>query len=294
MADRPPVDGFILGLPKCGTTWLAEILSQNPSISFSSPKEPNILASHRGTFGRHDDNPDFGEYNEVFEGDGFRIDGSIHAFSCPKAPMRVLDVNPDARFVVCLREPVERAFSHWKMVRDTGADRTHGADWSEFSIAWEDQRLRDDSIWSVSMARWLGVFEKDRFLCVDSARMRSEPEEVLDEITSHLFLDQFEYDCKIEVNANLATKRRRSTLLGRCMKSLIGLIPGSLRGKLAGPLQRRSLNIYNLPIISRRGEVSILGREHYRICQREVVPDLERFEEITGFSTGHWLEVFDL
>tara|TARA_B100000029_G_scaffold380278_1_gene375297 strand:- start:623 stop:1507 length:885 start_codon:yes stop_codon:yes gene_type:complete len=293
VADRALVDGFLLGLPKCGTTWLAEMLAQNPSISFSSPKEPNILASHRGTFGRHDDKPDFVGYNEVFEGEGFRIDGSVHAFSCPKAPKRVLDVNPEARFVICLREPVERAFSHWKMVRDTGADRTHGADWSEFKKAWEDQRLIDDSIWSESMSRWLGVFERERFLFVDSARMRSEPEGVLDEVTSHLFLDRFQYDCTMQVNANLARKRRRPTLLGRGVRSMIELIPGSMRKKLAEPLQRRSLNIYNLPIISRKGERVNLGKEHYRICQPQVVRDLKRFEEITGFSTGHWLELFD-
>jgi len=294
VADRPLVDGFLLGLPKCGTTWLSEILSQNPAISFSDPKEPNILASHRGTFGRHDDEPDFGEYNRVFEGDGLRIDGSVHAFSCPEAPKRVLEVNPEARFVVCLREPVERAFSHWKMVRDNGADIRHGSNWSDFGRAWEDQRLRDDSIWSGSMSRWLEVFEIDRFLFVDSARMRSGPEEVLSEVTSHLLLDSFDYDFTKSVNANLSRNRRSPTLLGKSLKTIIRQIPEPIRRMLSGPLRRRALNIYNLPIISRAGESAKLGREHYRVCEGQVVPDLARFEEITGFSTGHWLEGFGL
>tara|TARA_B100000686_G_scaffold354392_1_gene464390 strand:- start:3419 stop:4303 length:885 start_codon:yes stop_codon:yes gene_type:complete len=294
VADRPLVDGFLLGLPKCGTTWLAEILSQNPSISFSNPKEPNILASHKGTFGRDYDEPDLGKYKGVFKGDGLRIDGSVHAFSCPESPKRVMDVNPDARFIVCLREPVERAFSHWKMVRDNGADREHGSNWSEFGLAWGDQRLKDDSIWSGSISRWLDIFEIERFLFVDSARMKSEPEEVLDEVTGHLSLDPFEYDLSGEVNANQSRNRRRQTLLGRWIKKIIGLIPESLRGRLSRPLRRRSLNIYNLPIISMRGERTKLSREHYRICEDEVVPDLVRFEEITGFSTGHWLEGFGL
>ncbi len=140
--ERPLVDGFLLGLPKCGTTWLAGVLSQNPSVDFSSPKEPNILASHHGTFGRDTSDPDLDEYGRAFSGNGFRVDGSVHAFSCPLAPNRVLQINSGARFVICLREPIERAFSHWKMVRDNMADRMHGADWSDFETAWGDQRLK--------------------------------------------------------------------------------------------------------------------------------------------------------
>ena len=48
------VDAFIIGVPKAGTTWLANVISQNPGIILSDPKEPNIVASHQGTFGRDD------------------------------------------------------------------------------------------------------------------------------------------------------------------------------------------------------------------------------------------------
>ena len=46
----PKVDAFLLGAPKCGTTWLAEALTQHPRVCVSNPKEPNIIASHKGTF----------------------------------------------------------------------------------------------------------------------------------------------------------------------------------------------------------------------------------------------------
>ena len=291
--DRPVVDGFLLGLPKCGTTWLAGVLSQNPSVDFSDPKEPNILASHRGTFGRDASDPDLGEYGRAFSGNGFRVDGSVHAFSCPLAPSRVLQINPRARFVVCLREPVERAFSHWKMVRDNMADRRHGADWSDFETAWGDQRLKADSIWSASMARWLERFERECFLIIDSKRMRAAPDVVLKEINSHFGLVEFEYDYRSEKNANTSLGRRGVTTLGRAFKAAVRIIPKSVRGVLAKPLQERSLNIYDLPLISRKGEDSPLTKGHYQICEGEVVPDLERFEGLTGFPTSHWLEAFE-
>ena len=54
MPEVPEVGAFLLGVPKCGTTWLAEVLTQHPAICVSDPKEPNIVASHKGTFGRDD------------------------------------------------------------------------------------------------------------------------------------------------------------------------------------------------------------------------------------------------
>ena len=66
MVEVPEVGAFLLGAPKCGTTWLAEILTQHPEICVSDPKEPNIVASHKGTFGRDDSEPDWVEYADCF------------------------------------------------------------------------------------------------------------------------------------------------------------------------------------------------------------------------------------
>jgi hypothetical protein len=292
VGDRAVVDGFLLGMPKCGTTWLANILAQNSSIDFSDPKEPNIIASHRGTFGRDAGEPDLEAYGKVFSGSGFRVDGSVHTFSCPLSPSRVYAVNPKARFVICLREPVGRAFSHWKMVRDGRADRRNGVDWSDFEIAWGDQRLKDDSMWSDSMSRWLEKFKIESFLLIDSERMRGKPEEVLGEVTSHFGLPRYNYDFKATREANTSRSRRGMTHLGSVFREVVRLIPQSIRGSLARPLQKRSLNIYDLPLISKRGESSTLTEEYYRMCAKEVVPDMEKFEAITGFHTQHWLDLF--
>lgn len=290
MEERPLVDGFLLGLPKCGTTWLSSVLSQNQSVSFSEPKEPNILASHHGTFGRDVSEPDLQKYERSFSGGGFRIDGSVHAFSCPLAPKRVFEINPESRFIVCLREPVERAFSHWKMVRDNMADRRHGADWIDFEVAWSDDRLKADSVWSVSMKRWLNFFDIDRFLFVDSQDLRDRPEMVLKKINSHLGISEYEYILGGLTGANKSENRRGVTSIGVIFKRVVRLIPERIRKVLSNPLQNKSLNIYDLPIISKKGEDTPLREYHYNICVSEVVPDLEKFEQISGFSTSHWVE----
>ena len=83
------VDIFLIGVPKAGTTWLAHTLNQHPGIVLSEPKEPNIIASHKGTFIRSVESPEWNKFESCFQGEGLRLDASIHAFSCPLAASRI-------------------------------------------------------------------------------------------------------------------------------------------------------------------------------------------------------------
>ena len=74
------VDVFLIGAPKAGTTWLAYTLNQHTKIDLSDPKEPNIIASHRGTFIRTDESPEWNKFKVCFQGEGLKLDASIHAF----------------------------------------------------------------------------------------------------------------------------------------------------------------------------------------------------------------------
>ena len=95
---------------------------------------------------------------EIFE-KGLKLDASIHAFSCPLAPSRIQERIPNAKFILCLREPVSRSFSHWNMVLNTKEAVANDVDWSTFEKAWTDNRLRDDSNYGTSMNRWLKEFD---------------------------------------------------------------------------------------------------------------------------------------
>ena len=214
MGDSEKVSGthaFLIGTPKSGTTWLAATLSQNPDICVSNPKEPNIIATHKGTFSRSVEEPDWELYESFFEGKGIRLDASIHAFSCPLAPMRIFDRFEDPRFILSFREPVSRIFSHWRMIVDNGEAHPNGADWSEFKSAWEDERLRCDSRYGSSMERWLEKFELNRFYIIESTDLRTRPKEVLGE------LDEFPRTVK----ARLQYRHEKEIQLGFYSKAYV-------------------------------------------------------------------------
>ena len=284
------VDIFLVGAPKAGTTWLSHAMSQHPGISLSEPKEPNLVASHKGTFVRDDGEPDWAKYDGFFSGSGLRMDASVHTFGCPIAPERILERFPQARFILCLREPVSRSVSHWNMVRNTGEAEKAGRDWSSFEKAWKDESLRVDSLYGSSMERWLARFDRSKFLIIDSSRMRRDPEQVLREIDAFLGVETWEYDIDMGRHANSAKARRPISSIGVAARALFSLIPSFFKRPIVGYLQKRDWNIYRLPLLSRKGVFEPLNDGHYRVCGEDLCEDLTRFGTQTGFDVSDWID----
>ena len=289
----PQIDSFLLGVPKAGTTWLSNVLTRHPGISVSYPKEVNEITTHKGTFKRENSEPDWLRYSRCFNDHGKKIDCSISTFACPIAPSRVSSIWPDAKFIICVREPVSRAISHWKMILDIREDIENGEDWTEFQKAWQDTRLRENSLYGQSMERWLRLFPVDRFLIIDSRKMKEEPEKVIRDVFSHLGVDQVGIDLD-RVFSNIGENRRQTTILGKIMTYLESLVPSRIRIRIANFLRGRGLNPYKLPLVSRRimERDGFLG-EPYQLAYQEVTEDLKLFSKLTDFDINDWLSEID-
>lgn len=117
---RKPVfpDLFILGAAKCGTTTLHACLDQHSDICMSSPKEPLFFEAEyqRGL--------DFywERYFAHYGGEQIVGESRHRNLYLPYVPARIHAVNPKARLVVLVRNPIDRAFSHWWMLHRRNKD----------------------------------------------------------------------------------------------------------------------------------------------------------------------------
>lgn len=104
---------FIVGAPRCGTTALSEYLRTHPEICFSTPKEPHF-------FLRHDLRNEPGDelvqtirtrYLDLFfperHGGSLFAEGSVSYFYAPERLEPVLRLWPRAKFIICLRNPLQ-------------------------------------------------------------------------------------------------------------------------------------------------------------------------------------------
>ena len=107
MAEAPLVSFLIAGVQKGGTTALYDYLSDYPDVALSRIKEVHFFDDEGQDWRR----PDYRAYHARFEAPAGRPCGEatpIYVY-WPNALERVAAYNPAMRFIVTLRDPVERA-----------------------------------------------------------------------------------------------------------------------------------------------------------------------------------------
>lgn len=102
---------FILGAPKCGTTSIADWLSDHPNVFMAPDKEPHFFNSDYVV-----NKPrNFQNYEKLFEGARENhivvSEASTGYFFSDVAIDNILSYSPDARFLVMLRNPLEMVVS---------------------------------------------------------------------------------------------------------------------------------------------------------------------------------------
>ncbi len=146
-------DFFIAGAPRCGTTTLYHAIQAYPDVYMSPVKEPHYfaMADIRKDLFRSRIKKDLSEtefnnwlhnaerpymhrwyvedwslYTRLFEraeSGALTGEASTSYLWAPNAATRIHERSPNAKFVVCLRHPAERAYSHYLMERRMGLTR---------------------------------------------------------------------------------------------------------------------------------------------------------------------------
>jgi len=129
---------FILGAAKCGTTSLHHYLSQHPEIFMSKIKEPSFFCE---TF-QQVNNPV--HYFDLFaDARHEKIVGEAsHVYlSDPKAAPILKGLFPEAKFLIILRNPAERAYSLYLDMKNHGWEKI-----KSFQKALDKEMDRIDSV----------------------------------------------------------------------------------------------------------------------------------------------------
>ncbi|WP_329108878.1 sulfotransferase domain-containing protein [Micromonospora sp. NBC_01699] len=113
----PLPDFLVIGGQRCGTTSLYHYLAAHPSVRGATGKELQFFSLHHGRglrwYRAHFPTLAPGEHS---------FEASPYYLFHPSVPARIAADLPDARFVALLRDPVQRAYSHYLHTRSYGAE----------------------------------------------------------------------------------------------------------------------------------------------------------------------------
>lgn len=115
------VDFFIVGAPKAGTTSLYHYLNEHPEIVMSSQKETDFFSDEslqkQGLYYGKSRITTLEQYHMLFESYENKVTGeaSVSYLFYEDVPEKIKAYNSAAKIIVMLRNPAERAFSHYLM-----------------------------------------------------------------------------------------------------------------------------------------------------------------------------------
>ncbi len=193
--QKPIVDFLIAGVQKAGTTTLHKALKHHPELCLSSPKELHFF-DNDASFAT--DLPDYSSYNAHFSHATARQqcgDATPAYIFHSQAAHRIKAYNPGMKWLVSLRNPIDRAFSHWNMERSRGKENLTFRQ----AIFAEKDRARDAlplqemrfsyiarGLYSQQLQRLFALFPRDQIFVFQFERLVNEHEALIAEI--HQFL----------------------------------------------------------------------------------------------------------
>jgi hypothetical protein len=177
---RPTYVG--IGAQKCASTWLHRILAEHPEVAVPVSKEIDFFSWHydRG----------YQWYERYFATDkpAARQRGEISpSYFCePSVPARIARYAPDARILLSLRDPVERALSnHRHEVRE---GHLLGDLSFEAGLA-NNPMYVEQGLYATHLRRWLEHFPREQLLVVLMDDVEQRPEEVCRTVYRFLGVD---------------------------------------------------------------------------------------------------------
>jgi hypothetical protein len=295
-------DFLVIGAMKAGTTALWSALRSHPLIFMSAVKEPGFFAycNKRPAFNCPGSEHvlslivcDEMEYQNLFApcpATHKAGEASAVYLDTPDAPANAFERIPNAKLIVMLRDPVERAFSNWVYFRQKGIE-----DCSNFekALSQEEKRLqagwrsgwgyRRKGFYGEQLDRWLSVYPKKSLLILFYEDWLKEPNLTLNKIFRHLDIPELH---SIAINRENKSSLPRS---GDLQRVIMGDNPFRTFARRYLPLWARDAIMWPMLKIN-LGPKPKLDPDLKKRLAKEFETQIHRVEEITGRNLNAWRE----
>jgi len=198
------VNTFIVGAPKAGTTSLYHYLSQHTNVSMSSVKEPNFFSSKEveSLFYNSKCVDDSDDYHKLFSKEKKQIRGeaSVSYLFYENVPKRIHNYNSEAKIIIMLREPIERAFSHYLMDCRLGfcSEKLEDIIANPQSFPQYFQQYLELGNYYSQLKRYQDIFGKEKLLIIFYDDFKTDTKKVMKSVFSFLQIEQQEIDFSIK------------------------------------------------------------------------------------------------
>lgn len=219
---------FIVGEPRSGTTTLHDWMSQHTDIYMSSVKEPHYFSKIE--FPSPDNEVlhitrDTQTYLKLFSSGKdcpVRGESSTYYLADPAAPRLISETVPTAKLIAVLRDPIERAYSHYLLYNRRGKQKLSFYETIQRDITKpEDQNLAHNLVelgrYHKHISNYLQYFPQNQLLVLLFDDLHNHPKETMAQIFDFLGVEAGQADDIDTGKAQNTYQQPRNELLGKLM-----------------------------------------------------------------------------
>ena len=304
---------FILGAPKCGTTWLFTALERHPQIAMTSPKECNVLSREIGPSGAGLDIPRrvCRDPDRIRVPDNWRdlyrehlpqtqagqiVGDSSMSYNQPKIIRFILEQVPTAKFIFLMRDPVERVKSARLHRIKTGEEigDVDTAIQAYHSGESAGGFLIESGLYARKLEKIFEIVPREQVLVLVMERMLASPtasQETLTRIFDFLGVDS-RMSIDLPQKVNIAEKPRSFLLAQLHHKLQTSVAINRLKKNLTlvgtSPLGWASRKLRRWNRVAPGHEDRALTEDQSRQMAEIFAPDVERLERLLGERFPEW------
>ncbi|MEX1026676.1 MAG: sulfotransferase domain-containing protein [Candidatus Paceibacterota bacterium] len=262
-----------IGTSKAGSTWLFDVLSRHPDV-YVTPAKGLYFFDHHSSKG-------WSWYLDHFsDATSERIVGEIsHSYLYSEiACERIAAMNPDIKLMVCLREPIDRAFSMY-------LDGIRNGKWTgTFEERYKDTpAIVDEGCYARHLETYLNRFSRDQIHVTLFDDLRWDPKSYAQGVFEALEVPPMSLDSKLLTKVMPASLPRNKTIVHiakRTSEVCRRLKWKKLRGRVKRSRLIRSLLFRKL----REAEKASISPEVLAELKVRFQPDVERLDELLGMQ----------
>jgi DNA-binding transcriptional ArsR family regulator len=273
------VDVFHIGPQKAATTWIYRCFREHPAVAC-----PPTGAIHYYDIFYAKGEDWYARHFKAARSNQLTFDPTFTYIRSPWAPRRIAADNPDAKIICFLRNPVDRAFSHY------WHEKKKGKITFEFGEVLENYDLFSSWIepgfYAEHLERYLKHFSRDQLLCLPFRLLKRDDEEFLRRILTFIDVDPSFQPSWLGEKANEAGGRR--TFTNAAWRRVRRRLERVGQGELVESVE-------NAPVVGRwvrdrdeyeEGMDEAVRRELLEICE----PEVRRIERLLSLNLEHWLQ----
>lgn len=286
---------LILGAMKAGTTSLYHYLGQHPQVYMSPKKEPHYFAygdmplpTETARYMSHIVQTR-DAYDRLFAGASGRAavgEASTSYLSSERAVGRIAEALPGVRLIAVLRQPAERAHSHFvfnhKRFFEIEPDfqKALDAEDARDAAGWGPRfHYRRKGYYAEQLSRYFAVFPRERVLVLLYDDLQRDAVGVVRRIYRFLEIDEgFEPDVSVRYNISGVSRNRAIDVALRTLHPVRRSLERALPAKFVSAVGRVLIQKPPPP-----SAIHARLTKHYR-------PDILKLQDLINRDLSHWLK----